>query len=73
MSRIAGVVTEKNAKGEITFVTINVKKHKEAIMPFLEKVGVVENTKFMQEFDNAISVKKGFSIVKKHIQDSWKK
>jgi hypothetical protein len=73
MSRIAGIVTEKNAKGEITYVTINVKKHKAAIMPFLENVGVVEKTKFMQEFDKAISVKKGFGFIKKHIEDTWKK
>lgn len=51
MPRIAGVTTEKNAKGEITYVTINVKKHKETIMPFLEQIGVVEKGKFMQEFE----------------------
>ena len=44
MARIAGVVTEKNAKGEITFVTINVKKHKAAIMPVLEQLGVVSRS-----------------------------
>ncbi len=73
MPRIAGVVTEKNAKGEITFVTINVKKHRETIMPVLQKMGVVGKSDFMQEFEKGVSVKDGFKIVKKHINDLWKK
>ena len=73
MPRIAGVVTEKNAKGEITFVTINVKKHKAAIMPLLVKMGVVQKSKFMQEFEKGVAVKEGFKIVKNHIDDLWKK
>ncbi|WP_462218930.1 hypothetical protein [Ferruginibacter sp.] len=73
MPRIPGVVTEKNAKGEITFVTINVKKHRETIMPVLEQMGVVEKSKFMQEFEKGIPVKEGFKIVKAHINDLWKK
>lgn len=73
MPRIAGITTEKNAKGEITFVTINVKKHREAIMPVLQKMGVVEKSKFMQEFEKGVPVKEGFKIVKKHINDLWKK
>lgn len=73
MPRIAGVVTEKNAKGEITFVKINVKKHRDTIMPVLEKMGVVEKSEFMQEFDKGVPVKTGFKIVKDHINDLWKK
>jgi hypothetical protein len=73
MPRIAGIVTEKNAKGEITFVTINVKKHRKTIMPVLEKMGVVEKSKFMQDFEKGVSVKEGFKMVKKHVDDLWKK
>jgi hypothetical protein len=73
MPRIAGVVTEKNAKGEITFVKIDVKKHRDAIMPVLEQMGVVEKSKFMQEFEKGVPVKDGFKIVKTHINDLWKK
>ncbi len=71
MPPIAGVVTEKNAKGEITFVTINVKKHRETIMPVLEQMGVVKKSKFMQEFEKGVSVKDGFKIVKQHIYDCF--
>jgi len=73
MPRIAGVVTEKNAKGEITFVTINVKKHKAAITPFLEQVGVVEKRTFMQQFEEAIPVSEAFKSVRQHVNSLWKK
>jgi hypothetical protein len=73
MPRIAGVVTEKNARGEITFVTINVKKHRKTIMPVLEKMVVVEKSKFILDFEEGFSIKEGFKMVKKHIDDLWKK
>lgn len=73
MPRIAGVTTEKNAKGEITYVTINVKKHKETIMPFLEQIGVVEKSKFMQEFEKGLSIEEARKLSLKHIDELWKK
>jgi len=73
MPRIAGVITEKNAKGEITFVTINVKKHRKTIMPVLEQMGVVKKSKFMQEFEKGVPVKAGFKTVKDHVNNLWKK
>ena len=73
MARIAGVVTEKNAKGEITYVTINVKKHKAAIMPVLEQLGVVEKSKFMQEFEKGLTIAEARKLSLKHIDELWKK
>ena len=73
MPRIAGVTTEKNAKGEITYVTINVKKHKETIMPFLERIGLVEKSKFMQEFEKGLSIEEARKLSLKHIDELWKK
>ncbi len=75
MPRIAGVVTEKNAKGEITFVTINVKKHRETIMPVLEQMGVVEKSKLTQELENEewLTVEKARKLSLKHIDELWKK
>ncbi len=73
MARIAGVVTEKNAKGEITYVTINVKKHRAAIMPLLEQMGVVEKTAFMKEFEKGLSVEEARKLSLRHIDELWKK
>ena len=73
MARIAGVVTEKNAKGEITYVTINVKKHRAAIMPLLEQMGVVEKTGFMKEIEKGLSVEAARKLSLKHIDELWKK
>jgi hypothetical protein len=71
MSRIAGIVTEKNAKGEITYVTINVKKHKAAIMPFLENIGVVSKPKV--EKKEWLTVEEARALSLKHIDELWKK
>ena len=75
MPRITGVVTEKNAKGEITFVTINVKKHKAAIMPLLEQMGVVEKSEFTQELEKEewLSVEEARKLSLKHLDKLWKK
>ena len=73
MARIAGVVTEKNAKGGITYVTINVKKHRTAIMPLLEQMGVVEKTRFVKEFEKGLSVEEARKLSLKHIDELWKK
>lgn len=42
MVKKAGVQIKKNSKGEITHITIDVRKHKEAL-PFLNKIGVIED------------------------------
>jgi hypothetical protein len=75
MPRIAGVVTEKNAKGEITFVTINVKKHEAAIMPLLVKMGVVEKSKSKQELkkEKWLTVEEARKLSLKHLDELWKK
>lgn len=45
MTRIAGITTQKNTKGEITHVTINVKKHQQ-VMPMLNELGIIEKLSF---------------------------
>ena len=55
MAQVAGITTKKNTKGELTHVTINVKKHKERITPMLEELGVVKKSTFKQEWDEALA------------------
>jgi hypothetical protein len=51
MARIAGIQTKKNSKGEITHVTIDVRKHKQAV-PFLTQIGALEEDDFEREWND---------------------
>lgn len=52
MAQVAGVVTQTNNLGEITHVTIDVKKHHEIITPVLEQLGVVEKSRLQQMLES---------------------
>jgi hypothetical protein len=56
MARIAGISTQKDHKGKIVKVTIDLRKHRAAIEPFLQQIGAIEE----DEFDKA--VKEGYTI-----------
>ena len=56
MPRIAGVITKKNIKGELTHVTIDVKKHKDSIAPFLEKLGITTKTQFQKDREGGLTI-----------------
>jgi hypothetical protein len=51
MARIAGVKTETNRKGEPTTITINLKKHPQAIKPLTE-IGLIEEDEFERKWNN---------------------
>ena len=55
MARIAGVTTQKDTKGNMTHVTINLKKHKEAI-PVLQQLGLIEKDQFDIDFEEGMTV-----------------
>lgn len=52
MARVAGITTQKNTKGEITHVTINVKKHREAFGQILEEMGVLEKSDLQKKMES---------------------
>ena len=73
MARIAGIKTQKNTRGEITHITINVKKHQE-IMPMLKELGVVSKTKFEIECEGAVSVDEARARTIEYVKSlPWKK
>jgi hypothetical protein len=73
MARIAGVTTKKDAGGNITHVTINVKKHKQAI-PVLKEMGLMEKTRFEKECEDAITIEEARSHTHEFIRNlPWKK
>jgi hypothetical protein len=73
MARIAGIQTKKNSKGEITHVTIDVRKHKEAV-PYLTKIGAIENDKFEKEWNETtnMTVEDARKSTLAYIDDLWK-
>jgi len=70
MAQIAGITTKKNIKGEITHVTINVKKHKETI-PMLTQLGVLPKTKFMKEWEAAKTIEQSKNEMNDLIDELW--
>jgi hypothetical protein len=50
MSRIAGVTTKKDSRGTITHVSINAKKHPDAIVK-LKEMGLIEKSQLQKEVD----------------------
>jgi hypothetical protein len=73
MPRIAGVATQKNTKGEITHLTIDVKKHKEFVAPMLAQLSVKEKTKFEKDWERGISIEEARKNTHDFIRKMWKK
>ena len=77
MAAVAGVKTIKNLRGEVTHITIDVKKHKEKL-PMLTEMGLMPKSKFMEEWDAAIAngaktVAQSEKDMLKYIKELWKK
>ncbi len=73
MARIAGVATQKNTKGEITHLTIDVKKHKEFVAPLLAQLGAKEKSKFEKNWERGITPEELRQNLHKRIKHLWKK
>ncbi|MFN0082489.1 MAG: hypothetical protein ACKVOM_08210 [Ferruginibacter sp.] len=73
MPRIAGVATQKNTKGKITHLTIDVKKHKEIVAPLLEQLGVKMKSKFEDDWQRGVSLEEVRKNLHKRMKELWKK
>ena len=73
MPRIAGVATQKNTKGEITHLTIDVKKHKDIVAPLLEQLGVKTKSKFEEDWEGGITLEEARTNLHRRIKELWKK
>ena len=69
MAKIAGVTQKKNAKGEVTAVLIDLKKHG----PALKKIGLIEKTQFEIDFENAQPIDEAFDEILQSVTNLWKK
>lgn len=72
MPRIAGVTTQKDTKGNITHVTINLKKHRAAV-PALQQLGLMEKDQFDIDFENGMTIEEFRQKAIEHINSlPWK-
>ena len=79
MARIAGVTTQKDTRGKATNITINLKKHPEAVGA-LKELGLIEKSNLQKEIDvnpeNYMTVEefrqKGHDLIKENWAH-WKK
>jgi len=73
MAQIAGITTKKNIRGEVTHVTIDIKKHKDKI-PMLTEIGVLQKTKFQERCEGAHTVEEARVLSKEYFKNlPWKK
>lgn len=74
MARIAGVTTQMDEKGALTHITVDLKKHPEAL-PILKKIGLVEKSKFELDCEEGdwLTVEDARALSLKHIEEIWKK
>jgi hypothetical protein len=70
MAVIAGVTTKKNTKGQITHVTVDVRKHK-GLMPMFNEMGLLPKTAFQKECEDAISIEEFRTPVHKKLKTLW--
>lgn len=74
MPHIAGVTTQKDARGNVTHVTINLKKHKE-VLPLLQQMGVIEKSELqkMLESEEWVTIEESRAKAYAKIKELWKK
>jgi hypothetical protein len=70
MAAVAGITTKKNTRGQITHVTVDVRKHKE-VMPMFNEMGLVPKTAFQKECEDTISVEEFRTRVHKKLKTLW--
>lgn len=74
MARIAGIQTKKNTKGVITHVTIDLRRHKEAL-PFLEQIGALERDDFEEKWNDPTNMtpQEARQSTLEHVRSLWSK
>lgn len=72
MATIAGVTTKKNTRGQLTHVTVDVRKHKEVI-PIFNEIGLLEKTDFQKRCEQGVSVENAIQQSYSFIEKLWKR
>lgn len=72
MAAIAGITTKKNTKGQLTHITIDVKKHA-SIIPMFNEMGLLPKTQFQIEREEGITLEQFRKNMHKRIDTLWSK
>lgn len=67
MTKVAGVSIQENEEGKVTHLIFEVDKHQAFLQPVLIDLGIVEKTKFREDFDNAMTAEEVWASVYKTI------
>ncbi len=73
MAAIAGIKTKKNTRGQITHITVDVRKHKEVI-PMFNEIGLIPKTKFQEQCEKGTPLEEARQELLAHVRSfPWKK
>ena len=72
MESVVGVEIEKNADGQDAFVRIDLTKYGKEIRPFLEEIGVIEET-FEEKWKRGLTIEEAKKISMEKIEKWWDK
>ena len=73
MATLEGIDTKFNEKGEITHLTLDVKKHKNIVAPLLEQLALSEKEQFEAKWKNGITPDQMQENLNKRIEKLWSK
>jgi hypothetical protein len=73
MAAIAVVTTKKNTRGQITHITVDIRKHKEVI-PMFNEIGLLPKTKFEELCEKGTALEEARQELLEHVRGfAWKK
>ena len=70
MPVIPGVATKRNKHRKLTHITIDVRKHPQAIVA-LKELGLVPKTQFQKDCEDALSVEEVFEGLREKIRNHF--
>ena len=70
MPAISGVATKRTSKGKLTHITIDVRKHQQAI-PVLKQLGLVPKTQFDIDCENGETLEESKAAVLAAIKEYY--
>ena len=71
MTDITGIAIRKNEEGKVTHITFDVDKHKEFLQPVLKDLGIIEKTRFRQDFEKGLTVEEARRDMIEHINNLY--
>ena len=61
----------QNEEGKVTHITFEVEKHKDFLQPILKDLGIVEKTRFRQDFEKGFTIEEARKDMIEHIEQLY--